>query len=455
MKNPHGENTTAENPLWTILLSIFLSLILFELLSQFLLLEYGSVYLLLLHLSSFDEGPENWVPLMQFGVFAVFLGRFFAGSFRFHEEASYSAPKSSAKKYTFGTNFSLIATILMFSLLFLTAREVFSTDKFYFLLIAIHLVDLIWFAVIFVHLKFRAQLSLNNPSLYPVVVFLIYTIITLILVIGAILYSVATSERDVFEVLEADFSVMAFILFVVGGISVIDIIWMAGFYMNPPAFRSFLRQFDDHKVYLAGPEVFLADHQNIASAKKKMCAKYGFTGVFPTDNKIDASAFTRLGLAKEIAKQNEKEIQGADIVIANITPFRGVSLDVGTAYEIGFARALGKSVFAYTNASGDYLNRAKGLTELNVSSSVDEKGWFDGNKMLVEDFGMRDNLMIESAILDGGSEIKLVEGVGAGDLWTNLDGFEQCLKEAGEFVPSHGPMTFWDWFSWPYKSLQR
>jgi nucleoside 2-deoxyribosyltransferase len=33
----------------------------------------------------------------------------------------------------------------------------------------------------------------------------------------------------------------------------------------------------------------------------------------------------------------------------NCSPFRGVSLDAGTAYEIGYACALGKPVFGYSN----------------------------------------------------------------------------------------------------------
>jgi nucleoside 2-deoxyribosyltransferase len=37
------------------------------------------------------------------------------------------------------------------------------------------------------------------------------------------------------------------------------------------------------RVYLAGPEVFLADRDAIAAAKKAICAQHGMIGVFPTD----------------------------------------------------------------------------------------------------------------------------------------------------------------------------
>ena len=37
------------------------------------------------------------------------------------------------------------------------------------------------------------------------------------------------------------------------------------------------------RVYLAGPELFLADADGIAAAKRGICAAHGLTGVFPTD----------------------------------------------------------------------------------------------------------------------------------------------------------------------------
>ena len=43
------------------------------------------------------------------------------------------------------------------------------------------------------------------------------------------------------------------------------------------------------KIYLAGPEVFLPDAVGIGQAKKRLCAAYGFEGLYPFDNEIVAS----------------------------------------------------------------------------------------------------------------------------------------------------------------------
>src|ERR1700681_299298 len=96
------------------------------------------------------------------------------------------------------------------------------------------------------------------------------------------------------------------------------------------------------RIYLAGPDVFLPDAAALAADKRKLCADYGFIGVAPTDSKTDLSGLSKHAAAIEISADNEATIRSCDLLIANLTPFRGPSADVGTAYELGFARALGK-----------------------------------------------------------------------------------------------------------------
>src|SRR5688500_7828885 len=102
-------------------------------------------------------------------------------------------------------------------------------------------------------------------------------------------------------------------------------------------------------IYLAGPEVFMEDPLSIAEKKKEICRKYGLVGLYPLDNVIDFNGYTSRENAFRISAANELLIRQATAVIANLTPFRGVSADVGTVYELGFAAGLGKQIFAYTN----------------------------------------------------------------------------------------------------------
>jgi nucleoside 2-deoxyribosyltransferase len=108
------------------------------------------------------------------------------------------------------------------------------------------------------------------------------------------------------------------------------------------------------RVYLAGPEVFLCNAKESGEHKKALCKKYGFEGVYPIDVEINAEGKSPRELGLCISDVNEGLIKSCELVIANITPFRGPSADVGTVYEMGFAHALGKRVFAYTNVAASF-----------------------------------------------------------------------------------------------------
>ena len=104
------------------------------------------------------------------------------------------------------------------------------------------------------------------------------------------------------------------------------------------------------RIYLAGPEVFLANAREIGARKRAICERHGLVGVFPADEEDacdPALPLAEQGLA--ISRAMERVMRGCDAMIVNLTPFRGPSADVGSAYEMGFMRALGRPIFAYTN----------------------------------------------------------------------------------------------------------
>lgn len=123
------------------------------------------------------------------------------------------------------------------------------------------------------------------------------------------------------------------------------------------------------KIYLAGWEVFKPDAVQEGERLKAICRKYGFEGLYPLDNECDTP--------KEIYEGNTALIRSADYVIANVNAFRGYEPDSGTAFEIGYAAALGKPVAAY-------LLESRPMTE-----------WVrDENGYIIENFGYPVNLMI-------------------------------------------------------------
>lgn len=67
--------------------------------------------------------------------------------------------------------------------------------------------------------------------------------------------------------------------------------------------------------------------------KKAICKKYGMEGLFPMDNTIDSTGLTLQEIGFVIIRANVGLMNKADIVVANLTPFRGPSGDPGTCYE--------------------------------------------------------------------------------------------------------------------------
>jgi nucleoside 2-deoxyribosyltransferase len=144
------------------------------------------------------------------------------------------------------------------------------------------------------------------------------------------------------------------------------------------------------KVYLAGPGVFRTDAAELAARLKAICASQGLAGLWPLDQDVDA---TRPGphQADDIRRGNEAMIRRACAVVADLSPFRGANMDPGTAYEIGFAVALGHPVFAYSSDRRTLLARtAPGATAPA----------HDADGLLIEDFGLPENLMIATAVHD-------------------------------------------------------
>ncbi len=153
------------------------------------------------------------------------------------------------------------------------------------------------------------------------------------------------------------------------------------------------------RIYLAGPDVFRPHAQVYAQLLQSLCIEHGLDGVFPTDDPLafglrSVSAYGEIcrmagrdepTMAEFIRAKCIQHLRECDGVVANITPFRGINADDGTALEIGFMEALGKPCRAYSSmAQTTYLSRYK--------RSTVKDDW------AVEDYKLTANLMLVAGV---------------------------------------------------------
>ncbi|MFP8966255.1 nucleoside 2-deoxyribosyltransferase [Pokkaliibacter sp. CJK22405] len=141
------------------------------------------------------------------------------------------------------------------------------------------------------------------------------------------------------------------------------------------------------RLYIAGPDVFHPQAQQLGEGKKALCAEFGFEGVFPFDNGVEITGENSFREGVAIYQGNCHLMEGCQLMIANMTPFRGIGMDNGTAFEMGYMQARGARLFGYTLCEALYEARAN-----TANAGRDADG------MAVEGFEMVDNLMMVGAL---------------------------------------------------------
>lgn len=161
-------------------------------------------------------------------------------------------------------------------------------------------------------------------------------------------------------------------------------------------------------IYLAGPEVFLPEpvaagdlaKQRIQQLNEANDWPFILKGLYPLDNEIENFA-PDFATGMRIYEANIALMDKADFIAANMVRFRGPSMDVGTAFEMGYMAGLNKPVFAYYDAEpfygqpeapGLYMNRVSKYYPMSDDPGIDAEG------QSVENFDMSDNLMMIGAI---------------------------------------------------------
>jgi len=174
------------------------------------------------------------------------------------------------------------------------------------------------------------------------------------------------------------------------------------------------------KAYLAGPDVFLPNAAAQAEAKRAICARHGLIGISPYNPELDFSLPAGV-LWRRIYLDDIAMMQGCDLIIANLTPFRGASADAGTLVELGWFLGQGRPAFGYSNTAEDFGARSRA----QMHASPDPLPGIE-----VEDFGLADNLMIQGAVEYGGGISLHLPPDGRSRAFDALDVFERCAAAA-------------------------
>ncbi len=201
------------------------------------------------------------------------------------------------------------------------------------------------------------------------------------------------------------------------------------------------------RLYLAGPEVFLPDPLALAAQKCAILADLGLEGAFPLDTELGqkAQGLSVRALALAIAEANEDMMRACDGILANMTPYHGgMSLDVGTAFEIGFMRALGKPVFGYSNDHRPFADRVR---QERYGGPATRRRGHDGRMatrgadgLEIEDFGLSENLMMVAAITASGGAWTChpSEAATVVERLSDLTAFRQCAQAAADTLLGNG-----------------
>ncbi|HAC26343.1 MAG TPA: nucleoside 2-deoxyribosyltransferase, partial [Marinobacter hydrocarbonoclasticus] len=107
-------------------------------------------------------------------------------------------------------------------------------------------------------------------------------------------------------------------------------------------------------------------------------------------------------------------MDSCDAVIANLTPFRGISADPGTVFEVGYIIGQGKAAFGFTMDRRHYRERAGAADRDELGHSI-------------EDFEMSDNLMIECGLQESGGQLLVAEQPGEHRFFS-AELFRRCVQ---------------------------
>jgi nucleoside 2-deoxyribosyltransferase len=171
---------------------------------------------------------------------------------------------------------------------------------------------------------------------------------------------------------------------------------------------------DRPTIYLAGPMVFDPDPLTIFDRMKAICESCGVAGIAPLDGQIGLEGIPPgRDLLERIVRADIGLMERADAGVFCLDAFRrGTEMDAGTAFEVGYMKALGKPLAGWTRDVRTYPDKVAalfggGLTGTAAGAVGGTSGASrDPDGILVHSEGCVQNAMVHVGIeLSGGTVV--------------------------------------------------
>ena len=171
------------------------------------------------------------------------------------------------------------------------------------------------------------------------------------------------------------------------------------------------------RIYLAGPMVFYEDPEAVFNEMKDICARHGLEGIAPLDNQIGVEGEEPgKALNVKIARADFEAMHNVEGGIFCLDPLRrSPEMDVGTAVEIGYMKALGLPMAGWSSDPRNYHDKVsdyfetlfgRSLTSTAPNATGGTSGLTrDPDGMLVHSEGMLQNLMAHGGIELAGGQV--------------------------------------------------
>jgi nucleoside 2-deoxyribosyltransferase len=171
------------------------------------------------------------------------------------------------------------------------------------------------------------------------------------------------------------------------------------------------------RIYLAGPMVFYPDPEKTFHRMKAICRDHGLIGISPLDNQTGLEGILPdRALLEKIVRADIELMDTLDGGLFCLDGFRrSPEMDPGTAFEVGYMRALRKPLAGWTSDPRDYpaklcdyFRDTFGLPLVNAEPGA--KGGTSGpmrdpDGILVHSQGCLQNAMIDIGIATVGGRV--------------------------------------------------